>query len=419
MSKGSSDRLEVHSLLLMTATMIGHVGNYVFHLLTGRMLPEAEYGLMIALFGAVNLILFPMTALQISLTRTVASLSSEHKQAEIHALLKMWFVRSALFGLAGFGLLLVVSPGLTSFFGMTTIVPLLIAGLIPVLNLFLTLSGAALQGLQRFGVFSLRGAVLFTLRAALVSICLILGYKVAGSGLAAHVMGMTCALGISLWGVRNVKPGSGPAKPSIPVITHSLTAFPILLAFSALMTADVILIRSYMAEDLSGEFAQAATLARMILWLPLPIAQVMFPKVVRLGAPSQVQKTTLFKALGYTLGLVVLALGGLWIAGDLIFEWLFGQPPSSRQSEWLKGIGLCMALLGPVYVVMQFELARNRIRRLLPLCALSFIYVIWSWVGKLSPEEVIRFLLVATALSLLTAGRALAAERDLQSDPSP
>lgn len=418
MGKLFSDRLEHHSLLLMSATLVGHAGNYLFHLLTGRMLSESEYGLMIALFGAVNLILFPMTALNLSLARSVASLSANDRSAEMAGLLKTWCIRLTYVGLAGLCLVVLASPILTSFFGAATVVPILLASLIPILNLFLTLSGAALQGLQRFGILSLRGGFLFTFRALLVGIFLYMGATAAGSGLLAHVLGMCGALGISLWGLKKVQlPSNSSASPE-PVMMESMTAFPVLLAFSVLMTADVILVRSYLSEEMSGEFAQAATLARMILWLPLPIAQVMFPKVVRFGTPTPSQRTTLLKALGYTIGLVSIALGGLWVAGDLIFQLLFGHPPSPSQTGWLRGIGFCMALLGPVYVVLQFELARNRIRRLLPLCALSLIYSIWVWIAKLPPDEVIRFLMVAAGLALLTAGRALTAEQGPQSDPS-
>jgi O-antigen/teichoic acid export membrane protein len=418
MSKSHRDRLEHQSLLLMGATMVSHVGNVVFHLITGRYLPGDEYGLMIALFGAVNLLLLPMSALQVSLTRAVASLSRQTDRKLLSALLRRWWIRLSGLSLTGLVVAGVASPALLSFFGTDRVSTLMMAACIPVLNLFLTLCGAGLQGLQKFGMLSLRGCSLYVLRAALVGGGVWIGMRTATAGLLAHLAGMTAALAVSVFSLRALWKKPDIPYTRVPVLPGSLLAFPVLLAFSALMTADVILVRALHPGPLSGEFAQAATLGRMILWLPLPIAQVMFPKVVRTAGPTRNQRTTLYKAMAYTMALVMLALAGLWLLGKWGFELVFGTSPTPDQVNWLRGMGVCMALLGPVYVVMQYELARNRIRRLLPCCAVAALYLGTAWFGTASPDEVILLLAVAGGVSLLTAVRALATEPDPPPDPS-
>ena len=113
---------------------------------------------------------------------------------------------------------------------------------------------------------------------------------------------------------------------------------------------------------------------------------------------------------GQTWAAVTLA--GTWVCAPLLFRLLFGILPTPEQIGWLRGMALSMACLGPVYVVVHYELARDRIRLLLPLCALSTVYVLSAWLRQVSPNDLIRFLLVASVLSLFTAARALAAERD-------
>lgn len=288
--------------------------------------------------------------------------------------------------------------------------PLLLAACIPVLNLLLTLSGAGMQGLQLFRGLAFRGSMLFVVRALAVGGCLSLGFAAAGWGLLAHLLGMGAALLLSGSILLRHLPARDPDAPRVAVLKGSFTSFPVLLAFSALMTADVILVRALESEAVSGQFAQSATLGRMILWLPLPIAQVMFPKVVRDSLPTAAQRSTLRKAMLYTVMLILITLSGAWLLGPLLFQLLFGTEATPEQIHWFRGVSVCMALLGPVYVVMQYELARDRVRNLLPLCGLALVYVASAWFRSVSPGELIVFLGVASGLSLLTAGRALAAE---------
>jgi len=411
-TKGN-DQLERQSLFLIAGALVGHVGNYAYHFITGRMLSEAEYGLLIALFAAVNVILLPMSAFQVSLSRAVASCSQSGKIEAIPHLLRTWFFRCSFLALGSLIIAWIASPWLQSFFEVSRVAPILIAASIPGFNLLLTVTGAGLQGVQEFKGLAFRGSLLFLIRAVLVGLCLGVGFAAAGWALLAHVIGMTSALVCSVWFLKKHLSPPTEKPEHVPVLKGSLAAFPVLLGFSALMTADVILVRAIHPEILSGEFAQAATLGRMILWLPLPIAQVMFPKVVRKENATDSQKRTLRKALGYTCGLVGITLIGAWFAGPLIFNLLFGHVPTVDQIRWLRGIASCMALLGPVYVVLQYELARGRVRRLLPLFALATVYVASALIREVSPDKLIAFLAVAAGLSLLTAARALASETNL------
>ncbi|MGA0368377.1 MAG: hypothetical protein ACO3N7_02895, partial [Kiritimatiellia bacterium] len=98
------DHLEKQSLILIAAAMIGHAGNYVYHVITGRALSAKEYGLLMALFGMINLFLIPMSALSLVLARRVALQIRDPERQGIRTFFKRWAAGMALAGL-GFLLL--------------------------------------------------------------------------------------------------------------------------------------------------------------------------------------------------------------------------------------------------------------------------------------------------------------------------
>jgi|GEM_PF-1623673 len=398
------DQLETQSLMLMAATLVGHVGSYAYHFITGRMLSEIEYGLLIALFAIINMILLPMSALGLALTRAVSVDLEHHKGSGLKNLGIKWSI-----GMTGAALCLLFvafgfSEPLQKSFGFNRLAPILLAACIPGINLLLTLTGSLLQGLQQFKGLALRGSLLFVMRALLVGLCLFFGWKAAGWALLAHFLGMVIALGFSFWVLKKqfptiVYPTNIDARP---ILMQALRLFPILLAFSTLMTADVILAKYYFDPVTSGQFAQAATLGRMILWLPLPIAHVMFPKVVRKGAATESQRYTLFKALGYTLILVLVALIVGWIGAPYALQWVYGiASPSLDQITWFRLTALAMAFLGPVYLLMQYQIARGKLKQLLPLCVLAVAFPILAYFRHSNPIELSTQLVCLTMIAFL------------------
>lgn len=400
----TTDRLERHSLLLLAATLVGHGGNYVYHVICGRLLPASEYGLLMALFGAVNLVLLPMSALSMALTRGVAADLSAHGGHGIAALFRRWSLGMSAAGLAIVAAVWLGSPWLRSAWDLGRTAPLLIAAVIPGLNLFLVLNGAGLQGLQHFRGLALRSCLLFVGRALLVGGCLLLGFRAAGWALLAHVlaMGLALAFGAGLLR-RRVSPSTDEGHVPPPLLRQALAAMPVLLSVSALMTADVVLARHLYPAELSGRFAQAATLGRMILWLPLPIAQAMFPKVVQDQQASGNAPHTLRKALAYTLALILGALAVGWVGAPLGLRLLYGiADPVPEQVGWLRGVALAMALLGPAHLLMQYDLARGRLLRPPPLCACALGYVGYALWARPDIPGLVAALQTACLLSLLS-----------------
>ncbi len=75
-----------------------------------------------------------------------------------------------------------------------------------------------------------------------------------------------------------------------------------------MFTADTMFVKAYFPDDDAGFYIGAGTLSRALLWLVLPLAAVMFPKIVHSAARSE--KSNL-------LGMVLLGTGVLAATGAL------------------------------------------------------------------------------------------------------
>jgi O-antigen/teichoic acid export membrane protein len=95
------------------------------------------------------------------------------------------------------------------------------------------------------------------------------------------------------------------------------------IGFQVLFTVDTMFVKAYFPQEQAGYYVSAGTLARAVMWLVLPLASVMFPKLIHSAVKAQ--KTN---------------LSSIVMAGTAV----------------LAGIGaLCLALLGPLLIRLVYK----------------------------------------------------------------
>lgn len=377
---------------MMLAAFAGHAGNYVYHSLSGRFLSIGEYGLLTAILGLLQITSLPLQSFSLAVT---AAVSRDPGSAE--PLLRQWSLRFV----RAFPILLMISLFLARVRGYSLSMGAFLAALI-FASLLLALTGAALQGLQRFAWLSLRAIGLFPGRAVLLAGFLFMGSRSAGAALSAHGIAVFMVLFLSLLGLHPLPSPTGTGEPGI--LRFTLQSFPALLGFSILMTADVVLARMLWEPEAVGVFAKAAVPARMLLWLPLPIASVLFPKLADPKAPHP--RRTLRKALLYSALLILPAWGMCVFFPGILLRVLYGPPvPGEHPGLWLRSLATALAPLPVIHLLLQAELTGKRpfLRILLPVGAAVYVgSVLWL---RLPPDALIRLI---TLLSWGTAVLSLA-----------
>src|SRR4029078_4756894 len=100
---------------------------------------------------------------------------------------------------------------------------------------------------------------------------------------------------------------------------------PLFIAFGVcqfLFTTDTMFAKPYFDDDDMKHYVAAGTLSRALLWLVLPIAAVMFPKIVHSSAKGE--KNNLFAiVIAGTAVLAAIGAVGLRVVGPIVVRIAF------------------------------------------------------------------------------------------------
>lgn len=135
----------------------------------------------------------------------------------------------------------------------------------------------------------------------------------------------------------------------------------------------------------------------MVLWLPLPIASAMFPKVIHPGPNA---RRTLRKASLYTLALLALTLLGFRITAPFFLNLLYGSA-TPEQIHWARQMAFAMAPLGFTHVLLQFDLAQKRFAGSAALLIIALAYLLVASRYHPDVQSLITVLTLATVASAL------------------
>ena len=401
------DRLIQDSLLLLTATQVGNVANFVFQLLLMRMvlmrtLPLNDYGSLMAIFALWMALSGPLSALGLSVTHFSAHFVRDGSEARIKAMLAWLMQKGVLISLA-LGVIVFFSrhvlatglnlPGTWAVMGIMTCLFLSLVTVFPV---------GVLNGVQAFGWVAISGMSWCVVRLLLV-VPLVWRGSTWPVVLLAHVIALACGLAIAFIGVSKSLSGVW-AKPVrvAGFYAYSWQFFLAMAGYSAMATADVVLVKRFFDPEFAGAFAKSVVLARMVFFLPQPIATALFPKVVSKGESSLSSRQMLLKAFG----LVFLVVGAAGAACLVLAPWLLRWVAGTADPDavgWFRGMVLALSPLALITVLINYELAQRRFAVMVPLmvCATGYVAAgsiwhgsVWQIIGALGVSSLVALLWV-------------------------
>lgn len=198
---------------------------------------------------------------------------------------------------------------------------------------------------------------------------LVLGSYAAGM-LSGVLFGLLCGLAVGLFQTRQYwtqKPAAYDWHALGRQVVPLLLGF---VGFQVLFTVDTMFVKAYFPQDEAGFYVSAGTLARALLWLVLPLAAVMFPKLVHSAVKDQ--KTNLSGMV--LLGTFVLATGGavgLTVMGPLVIRLVYKASYLETATALLPWYGSVMIPLAIGNVLLNDLLARPQPRLALGLSILA------------------------------------------------
>lgn len=399
------------AVLVLASSMGANVFNYVFQVVTGRLLSVEAYGEMNALFSLLALFSFIITPVSGFLINETAGILAKGRLGEVSGLYRYTFGRFFLVLISGAALLAIASPFISEFIrtGWAKVVLVAFLGMLSIVS---GLNVGFVQGLQFFGAFSaitIAGGISKVLLGAGAA-WLALGTTgvLAGVGLTTILTG-----GMAFVVLRFRLAGSAPAayQPEKARIRWYLIPMGVInLLFVALTQGDLVLVKHFFSQHDVGIYASAGMLGKAVMYLPGALVPSLFPIVSARSAGRQATRHILVKALGLN---ALLSGGGALALGlfpDFIVGTFFGERylPAAQVTPLF---GLAMFPMGVINLLMSYSLARGRIRSILPLSAAFGVEVCGILLFHDSLQHVLLSILFAGCTGILVFAVFLVSDR--------
>lgn len=367
-----------HSALLFAGYFVAHLLNLFYQMVVSRTLPPEEYAILAACVGALLILQYPLMTLTTGLSRYSSLLEHANRMGDVRRLLTRWLWRSASAGMALALASLVFRHELADLFHIDRTGPIIVAALSLPVFLMLPIVLGVSQGIQRFGWNSVTTMAGSFTRLVVGTALVLLLYPTSGCGLLGHSAGIALhvlALALGLyWLLRRAVVSPAPLPRLRVFLAQSGT---IQIAYAILMTADVILIKHYIPSE--QEFAYAATLGRLAVFLSSTIVIAMFPKVTTDAALTAEQHKIFRQSLLYTAVFAGLAALGCLLFPRLLLQILFGiEEPSRTLQAMTAGMAVVMGLSALLNTCLQFLVAQKRFWPTLWIVASAIGYLLAS-----------------------------------------
>lgn len=293
--------------IFFIGSLIFGILNYAFYPIMGRLLTVSAYGEVQILISLFNQLAIFLTVLN-QVTVNIVAVHKDKKTSVISELEKV-----------GVGISLVVclfaallAKPISSFFHLTSTIPLLVILIAFLITVPLTFRTAYLRGIQKFGLVSLVAIVGSALEIGFAVILVILGLGATGA-LCGLVLSQTVTYGYASYVVRNNN-GSKPkitsyfSKPQWnvlrPEFKYSLFVLVLSLFTSLIPNLDVLTVKHYFNPQTAGLYSGVSVVARSVLYITGSLSGVLLPMLSsqRVGL-SEHSKRTLVKSL-LLLGLI-------------------------------------------------------------------------------------------------------------------
>jgi O-antigen/teichoic acid export membrane protein len=361
---------------LMIANIGGGALMWAVHFLN-KFIPAGEYGSFGALLAVVMLL--PTIPLQMVLAQQTAKALAEHRERRLAGLIRATWLFTTLFWLGGAVVVLLLQGVILERWQMNDPTGLWITLGIVLLSLWAPMFWGVLQGQQNFlwlG-WSMLSSGIGRITVAAVAV-LVLHASAAGL-MSGVLLGIALSVFIAAWQTRTLWTGATEAfdwRGLLPQVIPLTLGF---LGFQILFTADTILVKAYFSETDADYYVSAGTLSRALMWLVLPLAAVMFPRIVHSAAKAE--KTNLMAmVLMVTAALAISGALGLTLVGRWVVRFVYQPEYVAPASALLPWYAAAMVPLALANVLLNNLLARPESKLALAICifvlALTYLYAL-------------------------------------------
>jgi len=357
--------------------------NLLYHLFMVRTLPPAEYGHLNALLSLFMIISVPSSTVQTTITKFVSSFQVQYEYHRIRELLRHFLLLMSIIAFSFFLLLSFGGPILSSFFQISSYRVVFLLGLALFFAMVIPVPWGGLQGLHKFGSLASNLIMNGILKFALGILFIYLGWGISGA-MGAIVLSyfVTTFFALLMLGIHLPRREGIIQKDKNPkglylsyfsdVYHYFLTVGMTMLCFILLTNIDLILVKHFFKPVEAGYYSIAQMVGKIILFLPLPIIMVMFPKLSSLEAQGRKTLSTLMRSLiiGGVISILALIFGLLF--PSLLIRILSGKV-YLECVPLVKIFSVNMTFFALTLILLYYHLSTHGTRFLYPLISLTLI----------------------------------------------
>jgi len=264
---------------------------------------------------------------------------------------------TGLFWLAGAVVVLLFQRQILVSWKMDSAAGLYLTLVVVLLSVWLPLFWGVLQGKQDFLWLGWSMMVNAFGRVTVAAVAVLALHAYSTGMFSGVLVGIVAAFGIAVWRTRSLW-----LSPSLPFDRQGLLqqVIPLMvgfLGFQILFTADTLFVKVYFSEADAGFYVGAGTLSRALMWLVLPLAAVMFPRLVHSAVKSEKSNLTTL-VMGGTAVLAIAGALGLSLLGPWIVRLVLKGTFVEVTSSLLPWYAFAMVPLAMANVLLNDLLAR-------------------------------------------------------------
>jgi len=343
---------------LMVANIISGMMALGVHPLAKK-ISHADYSIFITMLMVTALI--PTIPLQMVFAQQTAAGLAMNRERQLAKMIRLGWLLTLLFWAGAAIIVFAFQHQIITRWNLTDATTLWVTLAAVLANLWMPLFSGVLQGRQDFFWLGW-GCILGGFGRLVVAAVIVLAFHGGATGM---LIGAFAGLGtwacIGIWRTRDLW-----SMPAEPFDGRALLkqVVPLMLGFGScqfLFTTDMMFAKPFFSDDEMASYGAAGTLSRALLWLVLPLAAVMFPKIVHATAKSEKSNLLGIVLLG-TAGLAIVGAAGLCVVGPLVVKIIYTPDFVALTVKLLPWYAGAMIPLALANVMVNDLMARGRFK---------------------------------------------------------
>jgi len=395
------NQLVAGSLVLFIGTTFANFGNYLYHLLMGRMLGPVDYGALVSLISLAYLIGIVSSTLDIVVARFTSIYKVKADYPRIYSLFKEFSQKFLFVGIGIFAIFALSNQFIGEFLKITHNQAIILIGSIFIIRFLVPVNNGLLRGFLNFTFLSVNGVLGVILKLGLGVVLVKMGFSVLGAIIGVVIADYLTYL-FSFVPLRFLFNYRAKARAINwkEKILYAWPTFIVVLSLTSLFTTDVLLVKHFFTAHQAGLYSALSMLGKIIFFASGAIAIAMFPLVAEKHENGKKYQGLLNQAL-LLVGVISVGLTAVYfVAPKLMVQLLYGS--SYLEIAPLLGIfGIFIALYSEVNVLINFSLSIHQTKVAFFPAIAAGAQALLIWFFHNSILQVVQISILVTALLLL------------------